>query len=44
MERAGLNLIKPYYSTEMDLEWNVLKSAMAEKREYILGVGAKCDL
>ena len=44
VERAGLNLIKPYYSVEMALERNVLKSAMVEKREYNSGAGAKCDL
>ena len=32
VERVGLNLIKPYYSAEMALDWNELKSAMAEMR------------
>ena len=32
VEIGGLNLIKPYYSAERDLEWNELKSAMTEMR------------
>ena len=43
VERAGLNLIKPYYSVEMALEHNVLKSEMAEKWKYSPGAGGKCD-
>ena len=41
VERVGLNLIKPYYSAKIYLERNVLESALAEKREYSLGSGAK---
>ena len=44
VEIEGLNLIKHYYSAKMALERNVLKSAMAEKREYSSGAGAKCEM